>query len=122
MEEEGQWISECCWFRGGGVLDPIFIVTLYVNSHWLFNLFFCQKLKISNEIISIDTIYENIASINLNAQIKTYILIRTKMNMFKEILQDSHISLLDIGVELSSLQLDPADSHILSPSAICITE
>ena len=47
------------------------------------------------------------------------------MNIFKEILQDNHISLLEdreIGVELNSLQLDPADSHILSPSAICITE
>ena len=39
------------------------------------------------------------------------------MNIFKEILQDNHIDLLEdreIGVELTSIQLDPTDSQILT--------
>ena len=85
----------------------------------------CHKLKVDNEIISIHIKYENIFSTNLNSQINASILIRNKMNYFKQILQDNHISLLEdreIGVELGSLLLDPTDSQILISSAICNTE
>ena len=37
--------------------------------------FFCQKLKVYNEIIPIDKKYEHIFSTNLNAQIDTSILL-----------------------------------------------
>ena len=89
------------------------------------HLLLCQKLKEDNEIISIHIKYENIFSTNLNSQINASILIRNKMNYFKQILQDNHISLLEdreIGVELGSLLLDPTDSRILISSAICTTE